>query len=139
MIDNTWVLELEPKIITLVQTRADKIIKEKYPDVNWTTDDSVVKEPVFPNIYIFTEAGELGRDLDNIDINGTAFMAQVRVTVSKEQGMAGARFVAGVVMNEFKRLHFAIDEIPRFEGGSPDTKQLLFRARRVIGQADILN
>lgn len=55
MIDNTWVLELEPKIITLVQTRADKIIKEKYPDVNWTTDDSVVKEPVFPNIYIFTD------------------------------------------------------------------------------------
>lgn len=138
-VDNTWVLDLEPKIVALVKTRANKVIKKKYPDINWTTDDSVVKEPVFPNVYIFTECTEIGMDVTGDDINAVVMMAQVRITVTKDQGMAGARLVANATMNEFKRLGFIIDRIPRFEGGSTDTKQLLFRARRVIGQADILN
>lgn len=138
-IDNTWVLDLEPTIVALVKTRANKKIKTKYPDINWTTDDSVVKEPTFPNVYIFTSSIEFGKDMYGQDINAVSFLAQVRITVSKEQGMKGARFIAGHVMSEFKNLGFIIDEIPRFEGNTPDTKQLLFRANRIIGQADILN
>lgn len=138
-VDNTWVLDLEPTIVALVKTRANKLIKTKYPNVNWTTDDTVIKEPVFPNIYILTSSTEIGKDMIGQDINGVSFTVQVRITVSKEQGMSGARFIAGKVMNEFKNLGFALDEIPRFEGNTPDTKQLLFRAYRIIGQADILN
>lgn len=138
-VDNTWVLDLEPTIVALVKTRAMKNIKKKYPDTTWSTDDSILKEPTFPNVFILTECNEIGKDIEGVDINAVSMMAQVRITVSKAQGMQGARFVAGHVMNEFKNLGFGIDEIPRFEGNTVDTKQLLFRARRVIGQADILN
>lgn len=138
-VDNTWVLDLEPTIVALIKTRAMKTIKKKYPDTVWTTDDSVVKEPTFPNIYILTECNEIGKDLSAQDINGISMMLQVRITVSKAQGMQGARFVAGAVMKELKALGFGMDQVPRFEGNTTDTKQLLFRGNRVIGQSDILN
>lgn len=138
-IDNTWVLDLEPKIVALVKTRANKVIKPKYADINWTTDDAILQDAKFPNVYIFTTATEMGKDMVGQDINAVIFMAQIRITVSKEQGIKGARFIAGAVMSEFKNLGFDITEIPYFEGNTIDTKQMLFRANRVIGQADLLN
>ena len=82
---------------------------------------------------------ELGGDLNGQDINGVMCMVQVDITCTKEQGSQDARFVSGVVMNEFKKLRFFINEVPQFNDNTNDLIRLIFRARRVIGQSDIIN
>ena len=41
-------------------------------------------------------------------------------------------------MNEFKALGFNIKEAPNFNDNTIDIKRIVFRAERVIGQADII-
>lgn len=141
MVDNNWAIELPTQIFTLVKTRVQKKINAattKYPNIFWTMDGSINKTPVFPTIYVVFDCYETGNDLNNRDINAIDCTAQVDITVSKEQGLSGARYIAGMVMEEFKELGFTIRETPNFNDGTLDTKRMVFRASRVIGQADVI-
>lgn len=142
-VDNTWVIDLPEQIFTLVKTKVQKKITttslaQKFPKTFWTMDSSVNAEPIFPTIYMIFVNNETGNDLYNKDINAIICMAQVDITVTKEQGLNGARTIAGLVMNEFKDLGFTIKEAPAFEDNTTDLKRMVFRASRVIGQSDII-
>lgn len=139
MIDNMWVMDLPQTITTLVSTRANKRLISKFPNVRWTTEDTINSPLVFPTIKMTYTMSELGGDLEGQDINGVMCMVQVDVTCSKEQGSQDARFVSGVAMDEFKKLRFIVYEIPQFKDDTNDLIRLIFRARRVIGQSDVIN
>lgn len=142
-VDNTWVIDLPTQIFTLVKTKVNKKVKtttlsSKFSDIFWTMDSAVNIEPIFPTVYMFFECNEIGNDLTNTDINAIVCMAQIDITVSKEIGLNGARTIAGLCMNEFKALGFNIKEAPNFNENTLDIKRIVFRATRVIGQADII-
>lgn len=143
LVDNNWVLELPTQIFTLVKTRVNKKINTsslatKFKDTFWTMDNAVNIEPKFPTVYMFFESSEIGNDLMNTDINAIICMAQIDITVSKDLGLNGAKTLAGLCMNEFKALGFNIKEAPNFNDNTIDIKRIVFRAERVIGQADII-
>lgn len=73
------------------------------------------------------------------DINGISCIAQVDITVTKEQGLESARHISSIVMDEFKQLGFQIANLPSFSQSTIDLKRMVFEARRIIGQADIIN
>lgn len=139
MIDNTWVMDLPQTITTLVKTRGNTRLLERFPQIRWTTEDTKDSPLAFPTVLLTYTMNELGGDLQGQDINGVMCMVQVDVTCTKEQGSQDARYVTGVVMDEFKKLRFAINEIPQFEDNTTDLIRLIFRARRAIGQADEIN
>ena len=138
MIDNTWALEVPEKILTIVQTRGQAILDEKFPNAFWTTDDMNNSNPTFPTIMFTFDCSETGGDLMGTDINAVLCMAQIDVTVTKEQGINNARYVAGVVLSEMKRLMFSANEMPQFNDNTNDLIRLTFRCIRIIGQADTL-
>lgn len=143
-VDNNWIIEFPTELFMLVKTRAQSVIdssvyRTEFSDAYWTMDEVINAEPIFPTIFMFFNMNEMGRDIEGIDINAVMCMCQVDITVSKKQGLSGGRYLAGVIMNEFKKLGFEIQEAPYFDDNTNDLKRMIFRARRLIGQADIIN
>lgn len=143
MVDNTWVIDLPTQIYTLVKTKSQAKFNKSpkasvLKDTFWTLDGVINAKPVFPTIYLAFDCVEVGNDLHNKDINAVICTVQVDISVSKEQGLTTARYVSGIVMNEFKQLGFNISEAPNLNDSTIDIKRMVFRASRVIGQADII-
>lgn len=139
MIDNSWVMDLPQTITTIVKTRGNNRLISKFPDIRWTTEDTKDSPLKFPTILLTYTMSEVGGTLEGTDINGVMCMVQIDVTCTKEQGSQSARQVASVVMDEFKRLQFIVGEMPQFKDNTNDLIRMILRARRVIGQADVIN
>lgn len=139
MIDNSWVMDLPQTITTIVKTRGNNRLISKFPDIRWTTEDTKDSPLKFPTILLTYTMSEVGGTLEGTDINGVMCMVQIDVTCTKEQGSQSARQVASVVMDEFKRLQFIVGEMPQFKDNTTDLIRMILRARRVIGQADVIN
>lgn len=139
MVDNTWVMDLPQIITTIVSTRGKTRLAETYPNASWTEDDIKNAPSVFPTILFSYTMTEMGADLIGQDVNAVMLMVQVDVTVTKEQGIQGARYVSGVVMDELKKLSFYVSDLPNPEDNTSDLIRYVFRARRVVGQADTFN
>lgn len=137
--DNFWAFNLPSDINTIVKTKSLARLASKYTSVSWTMDESERTTPIFPSVFVMIDCIELGNDLIGTDINAVNCEVEVQVTVTKEQGLSGARYVAGVVADEFKALGFEIREMPYFKDNTTDLKRMIFRGRRIIGQADIIN
>ena len=138
MIDNMWAFDIPEKIFTIVSTRGQEVLKDNYPDTKWSMDDKSYSTATFPTVLFTFTSTEMGNDLMGQDINAIYCSVQIDVTVTKEQGINVARYVSGVVANEMKRLSFSINEMPQFNDNTDDLIRLIFRCRRVIGQADTL-
>lgn len=138
MIDNTWAMEVPETIFTIAQTRGQAVLNTKYPKAFWTMDDMYNSKPVFPTIKFTFNCSEAGGDLAGTDINAVFCMAQIDVTVTKDQGINEARYVSGVVLNEMKKMLFSTDEMPQFSDNTNDLIRLTFRCKRMIGQADTI-
>lgn len=134
----TWIIDIPTEIFMLVKTRAQAQLNNLFPNALWTMDDSLTIEPIFPTIFMSFECSEVGMDLNAQDINGINCVAQVDITVTKEQGIENARYISSIVVAEFKKLGFEITEAPMFRN-TVDLKSMIFVARRIIGQADIIN
>lgn len=139
MIDNTWAMELPQIITTIVSTRGKTRLATTYPNTSWTEEDVRNNPSVFPTVFMDYTMTEMGADLIGQDINAIMLMVQVDVTVSRDQGITGARLVTGVAMDEFKRLSFEVNQMPSFSDNTSDLIRMTFRARRVVGQADTFN
>lgn len=139
MIDNTWAMDLPQIITTIVSTRGKTRLADTYPNASWTEEDVKNSPSVFPTIFLSYTMTEMGADLIGQDINAVMLMVQCDVTVTKAEGIRGARFVTGVVMDEFKKLMFEVNQMPSFDDNTNDLIRLTFRARRVVGQADVIS
>lgn len=138
MIDNTWILTLQNEIFTLVKTRAQAILNDKYPNAFWTTESSTHIEPIFPTIYITFSGMETGSDLTGLDVNGVILDAQIEIYTERKQSKVETEYISGVVLNEFKRLGFFIRDIPHRDDTNPDIRRVIYTAGRVVGQADLI-
>lgn len=133
-----WLTDKQAEIYTIVKVRAEKNLKPTYKDIRFTQDDSAQLDPQFPTVYIHYLPGrELARDLEGDTINAYSCDVQIDVTVSKAQGKTAAEKVTNEVVEQFKKLRFAMRGTPAFVATGSDTKQLSTRMNRVIGSDDV--
>lgn len=136
--DNSWVIDIEPKIYSIIKAKTEKVIKEKYPDVRFTMDDASTQKATYPTIYFgFLPSNEMGQDLEGETINALYVGVDVRVTVSKTQDLSGLRWINTKILNAFKELRFDA-RTPKHEQSTVDSKSSVMRFERVIGQGQIL-
>lgn len=139
-IDNSWVLNIEPDIFTIIKKRVTTRLRESFPDMNFTMQDEEVMETKFPTVYIhFLPSIEVGGDTEGTSINGIICTVQYTVILSAKQGMTAARKVAASVIDAFKELRFSSVSTAEISNKNLDTVRMVGRMRRTIGKGDILN
>jgi hypothetical protein len=133
---NQWAYDLEKKIFSIVKSRSEEILKEKYPNIYVTDIEKNISKAVFPTVYIHELPGvEKALDLEGIYINAVQETFQVDVITNTSQSDAGR--VMAIVTDEFKRLCFRITAMPEFKS-TGDTYRSTMRVRRTISATDIL-
>lgn len=134
--DNTWMIDLEPKLFALIKSKALPKLIGDFPKINFTSSDSNNSSIArFPCVYIHTLPGtEIGTDITNETINGVLYSLQIEVYSDNSQ--ADARKVMGVLIGVLKEMRFTINSIPEFDNLNNVYRQIT-RCRRVIGAGDV--
>lgn len=137
MIDNTWIFDIESIVFSKVKNKAEKQLKDKYPNIVFTTTDKPVDSSTsYPTVFIQELAGaERGQDLEGKTINGIMYSSQVEVITNKSQREAKA--VMAVIASIYKELCFEIASTPSFNNGS-NYYRCIIRVSRIFGQGDTI-
>lgn len=138
MNDNTWILENESRIFSIVKAKTKADVTALYPKARYTTvDENINSKTVFPTIYIseLSSGQEVGKDLEGKSINGIISTYQVRVTTNTSK--SDCKKVMGFILNGFKDLSFDCVSAPVTTTNN-DMHTCIARFRRVIGASDIL-
>lgn len=133
----SWIEDRINQIYTTVKTKVTLALQDKYPDINFTMDDSENTDARFPSVYIFFDTVERGQTLDGQAINAVYMTIRVRVSANKAQGNTVAQEVSSHVRDEMKLLRFIASGslIPMTSG---DVKIINTNYGRVIGSDDPL-
>lgn len=134
--DNSWVFDLETKIYSVIKVRTEKLLKEKYPNIYFTTTNNPKDATThYPTVYIHElEGSEKGRT-NEYDINGITYAMQVEVITNTSQ--KEAKTVINEIAKQFKAMGFEIKSFPVIDNG--DTYyRCVMRVSKVIGSDDIL-
>ena len=132
-----WIDERINKIFSHVRNKTKTALKEKYPDLNFTQDDSENTSAKFPTVYMFFDFAERGSTLDGGVINAVYMTVRTQVSVTKTQGNNAAREVNAKVRDELINLGFIASgsPIPTVSG---DVKVINADYQRIIGFNDPL-
>lgn len=138
MEDNTWILENESRVFSIIQAKTRSKVISAFPKARYTTNDENINSiTIFPTIYISEMNGgsEVGQDIEGKSINGVISTFQVRVSTNTSKN--DAKKVMGYVLNAFKDLSFENVGIP-ITTSNDGIYQCMARFRRVIGASDKL-
>ena len=132
-----WIDDRINSIFTLVKTHTVNALKAKYPDINFTQDDSENTNAKFPTVYMFFDTEERQSTLDGGTINAVYMVVRTKVSVTKVQGNNVARAVNAKVRDELLALNFKVSgsPIPALSG---DVKVINSSFQREMGYNDPL-
>ena len=101
-----WYAELESKIFTILKTRINKKYKTKYPDLNFTTDDTNRTPIKSPTIYFREiDSREMANNLENNVVNMVLETIEIDV---HSLTRAECHNVSAMVRDEMKAISFSI-------------------------------
>jgi len=127
---------LESQVITRIKTQFSKKLKEKYKNINFTTENKVDALPRFPTVYIHEMPGaETGADLQGDAINAVWSSFQIEVTANTK--MNEAKEVMDEVVKIMKTMRFQVTYMPEFQN-TDSVYRRVARFRRIIGADDVL-
>lgn len=131
-----WTDDIESIVFTNVKARFSKKIKEKYPELTFTTDEENVGNAKFPCAYIhLLPMVEQGADLEAKTIN--ACLATFQITVISNKNSNDVKTVMGELTSIFKQLGFSVISFPeKIRNG--EIYSSVSRVRRMIGSGDTL-
>lgn len=136
MSDNSWAYDLGTVVFSIIKAKASPVLKNKYPEIYFTSNGKSLDEATFPTVYIHRmAAAEMGGDLSGTAINATRETFQVDVFTDTSQTDAG--YIMSVVAEKFKEMRFQITAMPEFNEG--ETYRSTARFQRIVGANDILN
>lgn len=128
--------DIESIVFSRIKKEFSDKIKKNYPNLDFTTSDTVSAKPKFPTVYIhMLPSPEIGRDLEGITLNG--ILATFQIKVSDNVNNKRAREIMNEIVRILKTMRFSINEMPYSEN-KEGTYYSLVRARRTIGSNDIL-
>ena len=130
-----WIDERINKIFSHVRNKVKTALKEKYPELNFTQDDSENTKAKFPTVYMFFDTSERQSTLDGGVINAVYMAIRTQVCVSKTQGNNAAREVNAKVRDVLSELGFIASgsPIPTVSG---DVKVINANYQRMVGYND---
>lgn len=127
---------LESIIVTRIKAQFSKKIKDKYPQIEFTTLEESKTAPKFPNVYIYLmPSPEVGQTLENDEIEGGLFTIQIKVTDNQNQ--ARVKEVMGEIVRIMKKLRFSIPAMPDYKN-TKDTWWSDARFRGTLANDSIL-
>lgn len=133
---NSWAFELENTIFSIIKVKATKLLKDKYPNIYFTTTNINENTPKYPTVYIHELGGyEVGKDLEGVSINGVIETLQIEVYSNTSQ--SDAKYVISEVADIFKEMQFEIIAFPEMKNETNIYRSIM-RVRRVIGNGDSL-
>lgn len=135
--DNSWVFDLETRIFSIVRSKVNRKLKEKYPNIFFTTTSSS-KDIItkFPTVYIHEMPGtEIGITKEKDKIDGISYAMQIEVTTNVSQ--KEAKTVLKEVAFVFKEMGFEINTFPEANNGTSYYRSNM-RVKRNIGANDVL-
>ena len=132
-----WIDDRINTIFTRVKNHSVKAFKTKYPDLNFTQDDSENIDAKFPTVYMFFDTEERQSTLDGGVINAVYMVVRTKISVTKVQGNNVAREVNTKVRDELCSLGFRTSgsPIPTVSG---DVKIINSSYQRMVGFNDPL-
>lgn len=133
----SWIEDRIDQIYSRVKSKTIKALKDEYPDINFTMDDSENTDAKFPNVYMFFNVVERGQTLDGQAINAVFMTVRTKVSASKAQGNLVAQKVNAKVRDEMKLLYFDASGVP-IPTTLGDVKQINANYGRVLGSQDPL-
>lgn len=127
---------LESQVYIRIKTQFPSKLKEKYKNINFTTENKVDALPRFPTVYIHEMPGmETGADLQGDTINAVWSSFQIEVTTNTKQ--SDAKEVMDEVMKIMKKMRFQVISMPEFQNTDSIYRRVA-RFRRMIADDDIL-
>lgn len=130
---------LESTLYTILKTKVNKAMKDKYPSISFANEPSSVT-PSFPNVFFQQlQPVEIGISLDSNKINGLNDTIQITVTTNTSK--AEAKTVAWACVDAVKSIRYNIVGAPLYDvqlKGSDRIHSYVLRARRLIGSGDVL-
>lgn len=127
-------LDIESIVCDRIENEFDEEIKSAFPELNFTTVDSVDDDAKFPCVYIhLLSSPEMGADLQGDSINGMDARFEIKVTDNVYQQRA--KIVQDEVLRIMKTMRFRCFVFPSFNNSS-STYCCVSRYRRIIGAND---
>lgn len=128
---------LESQVFSRVKNRFSTSIKEKFPNLNFTTDNNKTNEtPEFPTVYGIMLGGvENSMDLERSKINGV--VATFQYEVSDNVSQSNARTVMNEVVRVMKTMRFDVVSTPTHQDYA-GVYRMVARFRRTIDEDDVL-
>ena len=131
-----WTSDVPSIVLTKIKYLFSTKIKNKYPDLNFTTKSKTGNLPYFPTVYINKlSSPEMGQTLDGTEINAIMANFQIEITDNVSQERAGE--VADEVLRIMKTMRFEIVGDPHTDN-TDNSYRYVMRCRRVIGALDTL-
>ena len=129
-------LDIETIVFSRIKAILTSKLKNKYPNISFTTSDKVSGEPKFPNVYVhLMGSSEIGEDLENNTINGVLATFQIETTDNQTQ--TRAKDVMNEIVGVMKGMRFSVVAMPETDNKG-SAHRCVARFRRVIGSLDIL-
>lgn len=126
---------IESQVFTLIKARMPTKIKNKYPDLYFTTSARSPTTPKFPTVYLhMLESPEKGSTTESNEIEAIYSSFQVDVTDNASQ--ARATEVAREILKIMKTLRFQVVGMP-ISNDTDSTYRNVARYRRTIGSTDV--
>lgn len=131
-----WSNDLLSIIFTKVKVQATAKLKDRYPNIYFTTSTRVQTNPKFPTVLMQELSGPEERDLEGTQTNGVTMSIQVDVTDNATQNTAN--IVADVVYDIMKSMRFETVGKPIADDSDASVYRNIARYRRPIGGNDRL-
>lgn len=135
--DNSWVFDLETKILSLIKVKTESTLKKKYSDIFFTNTDSP-KDVIthFPTVYVHELPGaEKAKTTEGNSIESVFYTLQIEVTSQKSQ--KETKYVLSRISEVLKDSGFSISSFPEANNGKMYYRSIM-RASRLIGRNDTL-
>lgn len=133
--DNTWLLDMEAKIFSIVKAKTEKKVKIAFPTVFYTTSNESNDVPVFPTIYIHQLQGSSYSDLEGSTVTGLMCDMECVITVNTKK--TDCKDISKLILQAFTELRFHVSTPPvLFTEENMYTCTMRFR--RMIGQGDTI-
>lgn len=131
-----WTNDISSIVFARIKTVAGSKLKEKYPDIYFTTSDKTQTNPKFPTVYIHELPGaEKAQDLEGITINSALITFQIDVTDNQSQNRT--KDVMNEIIKVMKSMAFTVSPMPEFNNTNSIYRNTA-RFRRTIDWNDIL-
>ena len=128
-----WISDIQSSVFTRLKAGGNKL-KEKFPNIFYTTSNESDDEAVFPTVYLEELSGaERGATLEGTEIAG--YISSFQINITHNGSEPETRTIMNNALETMKKLRFEIIATP-FYTRSNKIWTATARCRRMIGSGD---